>query len=270
MIAQIKETASFLKNQTSLHPRIAIVLGSGLGGLVDYLKIEKEISYKDIPNFPVSTVKGHKGSLIFGTLNNVEVIVQNGRFHYYEGYDMKTVTFPIRVYKELGVEVVILSNAAGGMNPSFKVGDIMLIRDHINLFGNNPLLGPNYDELGPRFQDMSEAYSKRLRNIAHAIAKQHHIHLQEGVYVGVTGPCFETPSEYRMFHILGGDSVGMSTVPETIVARHGGMEVIAFSVITDLGIVGVVEKASHEEVLKEANAAGPRMVKIVFEMMPQL
>lgn len=270
MIEKIKGTAAFLKNQTTLHPRTAIVLGSGLGGLVDHLKIVKEIPYKDIPNFPVSTVQGHKGSLIFGTLNNVEVVVQNGRFHYYEGYDMKTITFPIRVYKELGVKVVVLSNAAGGMNPSFKVGDIMLIRDHLNLFGDNPLMGPNHDELGPRFLDMSEAYSKRLRNIARATAKQHGIHLQEGVYVGVTGPCFETPAEYRMFHILGGDAVGMSTVPETIVARHGGMEVVAFSVITDLGVVGVVEKASHEEVLKEANAAGPRMVKVVYEMMPQL
>ena len=270
MIAKIKETAAFLRNQVNFHPRIAIVLGSGLGGLVDYLKITKEIPYKDIPNFPVSTVEGHKGSLIFGTLNNVEVVVQSGRFHYYEGYDMKTVTFPIRVYKELGVEVVVLSNAAGGMNPSFKIGDIMLIRDHLNLFGDNPLMGPNNDELGPRFLDMSEAYSKRLRNIAQMTAKQHGIHLQEGVYVGVTGPCFETPSEYHMFHILGGDAVGMSTVPETIVARHGGMEVVAFSVITDLGVVGIVEKASHEEVLKEANAAGPRMVKIVYEMMPQL
>ena len=270
MIEKIKETAEFLRNQVNSHPRIAIVLGSGLGGLVDYLKIEKEISYKDIPNFPMSTVEGHKGSLIFGTLNNVEVVVQSGRFHYYEGYGMKVLTFPIRVYKELGIEVVVLSNAAGGMNPAFKVGDIMLIRDHLNLFGDNPLMGPNYDELGPRFLDMSEAYSKRLRNIARATAKQHGVHLQEGVYVGVTGPCFETPSEYRMFHILGGDAVGMSTVPETIVARHGGMEVVAFSVITDLGVVGVVEKASHEEVLKEANAAGPRMVKVVYEMMPQL
>lgn len=270
MITKIKETAAFLQGQTTLRPRIAIVLGSGLGGLVDSMKIEKEIPYQQIPNFPVSTVEGHKGSLIFGTLNNVEVVVQSGRFHYYEGYDMKTLTFPIRVYKELGIEVLILSNAAGGMNPSFKVGDIMLFRDHINLFGNNPLIGQNYDELGPRFPDMSEAYSKRLRKIARTTAKEHDIHLQEGVYVGVTGPCFETPAEYRMFNILGGDAVGMSTVPETIAARHGGMEVMAFSVITDLGVVGIVEKASHKEVLKEANAAGPRMVKIVYEMMPQL
>lgn len=270
MIEKIKETAAFLKSQTTLHPRIAIVLGSGLGGLVDSVKIEKEIPYPQIPNFPVSTVKGHKGALIFGTLNGVEVVVQSGRFHYYEGYDMKTLTFPVRVYKELGIEVLILSNAAGGMNPSFKVGDVMLFRDHINLFGNNPLMGPNYDELGPRFLDMSEAYSKRLRKIARETAIQHNIHLQEGVYVGVTGPCFETPAEYRMFHILGGDAVGMSTVPETIAARHGGMEVLAFSVITDLGVVGIVEKASHEEVLKAANEAGPRMVKVVYEMMPRL
>ena len=270
MIAKIKETAAFLRNQIHSHPRIAIVLGSGLGALVDQIQIEKEIAYKDIPNFPISTVEGHKGSLITGTLNGVDVIVQSGRFHYYEGYDLKTITFPVRVYKELGIEVMVLSNAAGGMNPSFKVGDIMLIRDHLNLFGNNPLMGPNYDELGPRFLDMSEAYSKRLRNIAHTTAKHHDIYLQEGVYVGVTGPCFETPSEYRMFHILGGDAVGMSTVPETIVARHSGMEVVAFSVITDLGVIGIVEKASHEEVLEAANEAGPRLVKIVYEMVPQL
>ena len=270
MIKKIKETAAYLKGQTSLHPRIAIVLGSGLGGLVDSMKIEKEIPYQQIPNYPVSTVEGHKGALIFGTLNNVEVVVQSGRFHYYEGYDMKTLTFPVRVYKELGIEVLILSNAAGGMNPSFKVGDIMLFRDHINLFGNNPLMGPNYDELGPRFLDMSEAYSKRLRNIARTTAKTHKVHIQEGVYVGVSGPCFETPSEYRMFHILGGDAVGMSTVPETIAARHGGMEVVAFSVITDLGVVGIVEKASHEEVLEAAQEAGPRLVKLIYEMVPQL
>lgn len=270
MIAKIKETAAFLRDQIHSHPRIAIVLGSGLGAVVDHMQIEKEIAYKDIPNFPVSTVEGHKGSLIIGTINNVEVIVQSGRFHYYEGYDMKTITFPVRVYKELGIEVLLLSNAAGGMNPAFKVGDIMLIRDHLNLFGNNPLMGPNYDELGPRFLDMSEAYSKRLRNIAHATAKKHGVHLQEGVYVGVTGPCFETPSEYRMFHILGGDAVGMSTVPETIAARHSGIEVVAFSVITDLGVIGIVEKASHEEVLEAANEAGPRLVKLICEMVPQL
>lgn len=270
MVEKIKETVDFLRNKFSVHPRIAIVLGSGLGGLVDYLKIEQEIPYSEIPNFPISTVRGHKGSLIFGTLNGVDVIVQNGRFHHYEGYDLKTVTFPIRIFKELGVSIVILSNAAGGMNPSFKIGEMMLIRDHINLFGDNPLIGQNNDKWGPRFLDMSEAYSKRIRKIAFETAQKLNIHMQEGVYVGVTGPCFETPSEYRMYHAMGGDAVGMSTVPETIVARHCGMEVFALSIITDLGIVGVVERASHDEVLKAAAAAGPHMVQLVYEMMPQL
>ena len=272
MIAKIKETAAFLKGQTTLNPRVAIVLGSGLGGLVDSLIIEKEIPYSQIPNFPVSTVKGHKGALIFGTLNNVEVVVQSGRFHYYEGYDMKTLTFPVRVYKELGIEVLILSNAAGGMNPAFKVGDIMLFRDHINLFGNNPLMGPNYDELGPRFPDMSEAYSKRLRKIAQTTAKEHNIHLQEGVYVGVTGPCFETPSEYRMFHILGGDAVGMSTVPETILAVHAGLKVLAISVISNMA-AGVTDAPLDEnEVLVTANARrhlfAELMLRIISKIIP--
>lgn len=270
MIAKIKETADFIKNYMKNCPRIAIVLGSGLGNIVNYVNIEKEIPYSEIPNFPISTVKGHKGSLILGKLNGVDVIIQNGRFHYYEGYDMRTVTFPIRVFKALGVEIVILSNAAGGMNPSFKIGDMMLIRDHINLFGTNPLLGQNFDELGPRFLDMSEAYSKRIRQIAFETAKKLKFHVQEGVYVGVTGPCFETPSEYRMYHAIGGDAVGMSTVPETIVARHSGMEVFALSIITDLGIVGVVERASHDEVLKAANDASPNVVQLVYEMIPQL
>ncbi|MEG2069916.1 MAG: purine-nucleoside phosphorylase [Bacteroidales bacterium] len=270
MLEKIKVTAQFIKDKMPGKPKIAIVLGSGLGGLVEKLEIIKEISYKEIPNFPVSTVEGHKGTWIFGKLNKVEVVVLSGRFHYYEGYDMKTVTFPIQVMKEIGIEKIILSNAAGGMNPTFKIGDIMVIKDHINLFGDNPLLGPNDDQLGPRFLDMSEAYSKTMIKLAHQTAEKLNLNLQQGVYVGVTGPCFETPSEYKMFYILGGDAVGMSTVPETIAARHRGMEVFALSVITDLGIVGQVEKASHEEVLKAANAAGPKMVQLVWEMLPQL
>lgn len=270
MLERVKESAEFLKSQMPNHPNIAIILGSGLGGLVQQIKTLKEIPYSEIPNFPISTVKGHKGTWIFGKLNNIDVIVLSGRFHYYEGYTMKEVTFPIQVMKELGVNKLILSNAAGGMNPSFQIGDIMIIRDHINLFGNNPLLGPNNDEMGPRFLDMSEAYSKRMINIAFETAKTLNIHLQKGVYVGVTGPCFETPSEYKMFHILGGDAVGMSTVPETIAARHRGIEVFALSVITDLGVVGIVEKASHEEVLKAAQSAEPQMVKLVYNMLPQL
>jgi len=270
LLKKIRESAQFLMAQETVRAKTAVVLGSGLGGLVDHLVVNREINYKDIPHFPVSTVKGHKGSWIFGTLNGIDVVVLNGRFHYYEGYTMGEVTFPIRVMKAIGIERVILSNAAGGMNPTFKVGDVMLIHDHINLFGNNPLLGHNDERLGVRFLDMSEAYSSKMIKLAKKIAEKEQIKLQHGVYVGVSGPCFETPAEYRMFHILGGDAVGMSTVPETIAARHSGMEVFALSVITDLGVVGQVEKVSHEEVLQAAQKAGPRMVKLIYEMLPQL
>jgi purine-nucleoside phosphorylase len=267
---KIKETGHFLASKMKNNPQIGIILGSGLGGLVQHLEIEEEIPYSIIPNFPVSTVKGHRGSLIFGKMNGVNVVVCSGRFHYYEGYTMQEVTFPIQVMKELGINKLIVSNAAGGMNPTFRVGDIMLIRDHINLFPTNPLIGPNNDEKGPRFLDMSEPYSKKMLKIAFDCAKTLDIHVQSGVYVGVTGPCFETPAEYRMFSIIGGDAVGMSTVPETIAARHRGIEVFGLSVITDLGIVGRVEKVSHEEVLQAANIAGPKMIKLVYEMLPKI
>jgi len=267
---KIKETGHFLTSKMQNKPQIGIILGSGLGNLVTHLEKEQEIPYTAIPNFPVSTVKGHHGSFIFGKMNGVEVIVLNGRFHYYEGYTMQEVTFPIQIMKELGIKKLIVSNAAGGMNPTFNVGDIMLIRDHINLFGTNPLIGANDDQMGPRFPDMSEAYSKKMLKVAFECAKKLDIHVQSGVYVGITGPCFETPAEYRMFTILGGDAVGMSTVPETIVARHRGMEVFGLSVITDLGIVGQVEKVSHEEVLQAANVAGPKMVQLIYEMLPKL
>ncbi|MDR1346311.1 MAG: purine-nucleoside phosphorylase [Bacteroidales bacterium] len=270
LLKQIEESAHFLAAQKTGNAKTAIILGSGLGGLVDQLIVNREINYKDIPHFPVSTVKGHKGSWIFGMLNGVDVVVLNGRFHYYEGYAMNELTFPIRVLKAIGIEHLILSNAAGGMNPTFKIGDVMLIRDHINLFSNNPLLGPNDDRLGVRFLDMSEAYSPKLLKLAKLVAEKEQIQLQQGVYVGVSGPCFETPAEYRMYHILGGDAIGMSTVPETIVARHSGMEVFALSVITDLGVAGQVEKVSHEEVLQAAQKAGPKMVKLIYEMLPQL
>jgi len=270
LMTKMKETGQFLASKMKNKPQIGIILGSGLGGLVQHLEIEQEIPYETIPNFPVSTVKGHHGALIFGKMNGVDVIVCSGRFHFYEGYTMQEVTFPVQVMKELGIRKLIVSNASGGMNPSFKVGDIMLIRDHINLFPTNPLLGPNDDEMGPRFLDMSEAYSKKLLKIAFECAKELDIHVQSGVYVGVTGPCFETPAEYRMFAIIGGDAVGMSTVPETIVARHRGIEVFGLSVITDLGIVGQVEKVSHEDVLQAAKIAGPKMVKLVYEMLPKI
>lgn len=267
---KINETVEYLNNRKTINPKVAIVLGSGLGGLTKHMDIIDEIPYQEIPNFPVSTVKGHKGTLIFGRLNGVEVVVLNGRFHYYEGYTMDVVTYPQQVFAGIGIKTIVLSNAAGGMNPTFQVGDIMIIRDHINMFGTNPLIGPNDDDLGPRFPNMSEVYSHRLIKLAHEKAKANNLHLQEGVYMGVTGPCFETPAEYKAYHIMGADAVGMSTVPEAIVSHYRGMEIFALSVITDLGVVGQVMEASHEEVLQAANAAEPKMVKLICEMLPTM
>lgn len=267
---KINATVAYLNNRKTINPHIAIVLGSGLGGLTQELDIIDEIPYTDIPNFPVSTVPGHKGTLIFGRLNDVEVVVLNGRFHYYEGYSMDVVTYPEHVFCGIGIKTIILSNAAGGMNPSFKVGDIMIINDHINFFGTNPLIGRNDDELGPRFPDMSEVYSHRLIALAEEKAVEQSIPIQKGVYIGVTGPCFETPSEYRAYRILGADAVGMSTVPEAIVSHHRGMEIFALSVITDMGGLEEVEKASHEEVLAAAAAAGPKMVRLICAMLPEM
>ena len=269
MIEKIKETAAFIKEQFSIIPETAIILGTGLGELVNHITNQKELAYKDIPNFPISTVEGHSGKLIFGKLGTKDIMAMQGRFHFYEGYDMKQVTFPVRVMKQLGVKTLFVSNAAGGMNPTFKVGDLMVIRDHINLFPEHPLHVKNYNELGPRFPDMSEAYSKRLIKKAFEIAEKNNIYLQQGVYVGTQGPTFETPAEYKYFKIIGGDAVGMSTVPEVIVARHSDMEVFAISVITDLGVEGIVEKASHEEVQKAAALAQPKMTLIMKELVEQ-
>lgn len=269
MLEKIKETATFLKKEYPVMPETAIILGTGLGELVNHIDIEKEIPYQDIPNFPVSTVEGHSGKLIFGKLGTKEILAMQGRFHYYEGYDMKQVTFPVRVMKQLGIKHLFVSNAAGGMNPAFAVGDLMIIRDHINLFPEHPLRGKNFEELGVRFPDMSEAYSKRLIDKALKIAADNNIKVQQGVYVGTQGPTFETPAEYKYFHTIGGDAVGMSTVPEVIVARHGGIEVFAISVITDLGVEGIVEKASHEEVQKAAAAAQPKMTLIMKKLVEQ-
>ena len=269
MIEKIKETAAFIKERFSIIPETAIILGTGLGELVNHITNQKELAYKDIPNFPISTVEGHSGKLIFGKLGTKDIMAMQGRFHFYEGYDMKQVTFPVRVMKQLGVKTLFVSNAAGGMNPTFKVGDLIVIRDHINLFPEHPLHGKNYNELGPRFPDMSEAYSKRLIKKAFEIAEKNNIYLQQGVYVGTQGPTFETPAEYKYFKIIGGDAVGMSTVPEVIVARHSDMEVFAISVITDLGVEGIVEKASHEEVQKAAALAQPKMTLIMKELVEQ-
>ena len=247
--------AEFLNSKISVSPKIGIILGSGLGGLVNEVDITEKISYADIPGFPLSTVEGHSGYLIFGHLAGKEVVVMQGRFHFYEGYSMEKVTFPVRVMKFLGVETLLVSNAAGGMNPDFEVGDLMLIRDHINMQPVHPLTGKNDSRLGPRFPDMSKPYDEELSDAAIRIAKEKGIKLQTGVYVGVQGPTFETPAEYKMFRIIGGDAVGMSTVPEIIVARHMNMRCFAMSVITDLGVEGKIVEISHEDVMKAAHEA---------------
>ena len=267
MLEKIKETADYLLNKVPSRPQVAIILGTGLGELASHITNKVEIPYTEIPNFPVSTVEGHSGKLIFGKLGDKDVMAMQGRFHYYEGYDMSQVTFPIRVMKAVGIKTLFLSNAAGGMNPSFQVGDLMVIRDHINLFPEHPLRGKNFEELGPRFPDMSEPYAQKYIKLAFEIAKKNNIKLQRGVYVGTQGPTFETPAEYRYFAIIGGDAVGMSTVPEVIVARHSGIECFAISVITDLGVVGIVEQVSHEEVQKAAAEAQPNMTFIMKEII---
>ena len=270
MLEKIKETAEFLKAQVAEMPKIAIILGSGLGNLVDHMTDKKVIPYKNIPNSPVSTVAGPSGNFVFGKLGDKSVIAMQGRFHYYEGYDMKTVTFPVRVFKALGVETLFVSNAAGGMNKEFKVGDVMVITDQINLFPENPLRGKNYEELGPRFPAMTEPYSHELIKKADEIANEKGIRIMHGVYVGVTGPTFETPAEYEYFRVIGGDAVGMSTVPEVIVARHMDMKVFGVSVITDLGGKEITTVPSHEEVTQAAENAAPVMLTLVKELVNRI
>ena len=266
MIEKIKETAAFIKEQFSIIPETAIILGTGLGELVNHITDQKELAYKDIPNFPISTVEGHSGKLIFGKLGNKDIMAMQGRFHYYEGYSMKEVTFPVRVMRELGIKTLFVSNASGGTNPDFEIGDLMIITDHINYFPEHPLRGKNIP-YGPRFPDMSEAYDKELIRKANAIAAEKGIKVQHGVYIGTQGPTFETPSEYKLFHILGADAVGMSTVPEVIVANHCGIKVFGISVITDLGVEGKIVEVTHEEVQKAADAAQPKMTEIMRELI---
>jgi len=270
MLKKIRATSTFIQAVIGANADVGIVLGTGLGGLVNEIEIIQTIKYGDIPNFPVSTVEGHKGELIFGRLGGRNVIAMQGRFHFYEGYDMQMVTYPVRVMHELGIKTIVVSNASGGLNPEFKIGDLMMITDHINMFGTNPLLGPNQSELGPRFPDMSQAYDLHLHRLAREIALNNHIELKEGVYIGLSGPTFETPAEYRMFRILGGDAIGMSTVPEVIVARHMGMAVFGISIITDSGVPGEIVEISHEEVQQVARMAEPKMSLIIRELISQL
>lgn len=255
-----------MKSKMTTAPETAIILGTGLGSLANEITDKYEIKYEDIPNFPLSTVEGHSGKLIFGKLGNKEIMAMQGRFHFYEGYSMKEVTFPVRVMRELGIKTLFVSNAAGGMSPDFIIGDLMIITDHINMFPEHPLRGKNIP-YGDRFPDMSQAYSSELIAMAKEIAKEKGIRVVEGVYLGTQGPTFETPSEYRMFHRMGGDAVGMSTVPEVIVARHCGIRVFGISVITDLGVEGKIVEVSHEEVQKAADEAQPRMTTIFREIV---
>ena len=266
MLTKIQETASFIRERMHTSPQTAIILGTGLGSLVNEITDKYELKYEDIPNFPLSTVEGHSGKLIFGKLGNKDIMAMQGRFHYYEGYSMKEVTFPVRVMRELGIKTLFVSNAAGGMHPDFEIGDLMIITDHINFFPEHPLRGKNIP-YGPRFPDMSEAYSKELIEEADKIAAQKGIKVQHGIYIGTQGPTYETPAEYKMFRILGADAVGMSTVPEVIVANHCGIRVFGISVITDLGVEGKIVEVTHEDVQKAADAAQPLMTTIMRELI---
>lgn len=270
MITKIKEAVAYIQTIYAVKPAVGIVLGSGLGSFTSEMTIEKEIAYGEIPHFPVSTVEGHQGKLIFGELGGKKVVAMAGRFHYYEGYSPEDVVFPIRVMKFLGIDTILISNAAGGMNESFEVGDLMVIKDQISLFVVNPLIGKNTEALGPRFPDMSAPYNKVLIEKAKAIAAAGNIDLKEGIYCGVTGPTFETRAEYKLLKIVGGDAVGMSTVQEVIVAVHMGLTVFAISIITDLGIREEENKITHAEVLQAAREAEPKLTYIFKELIAGL
>lgn len=270
MLEQIKSTTAYIQSKISIQPEIGIILGTGLGGLVKEINIKHSINYSDIPNFPVSTVEGHSGKLIFGELGGKNVVAMQGRFHYYEGYDLKQVTFPVRVMKFLGIQKLFVSNAAGGTNANFEIGDLMIINDHINFFPSNPLIGKNIPELGPRFSDMSDAYDKSIIEKAKTIAAKNNIKVQEGVYLGLSGPTFETPAEYKFIHTIGADAVGMSTVPEIIVARHMSIPCFAMSIITDLGVAGRIVKVTHQDVIEAAAKAEIKMTLIMKELIKEL
>ena len=265
-LEQVKSSAEHIKRQITISPEVGIILGTGLGGLVKEIEIYDTLSYESIPDFPLSTVEGHSGKLIFGILGEKKVMAMQGRFHFYEGYSMQQVIFPVRVMKYLGIRNLFVSNASGGVNPDFNIGDLMIITDHINLM-LNPLIGKNEAELGVRFPDMIEAYDKKLIEQAKQIAAKHKIKIQEGVYVGLTGPTLETPAEYNYMRIIGGDAVGMSTTPEVIAANHMGIPVFAMSIITDVGIEGRIVKVTHEEIQRVAEKSEPKMTLIMKELV---
>jgi purine-nucleoside phosphorylase len=270
MLTQFKQSVEYIQSKISSNPTIGIVLGTGLGGLVKEIEVTTEISYSDIPHFPMSTVESHSGKLIFGKLGGKEVVAMQGRFHYYEGYTLQEVTYPIRVMKMLGIEKLFVSNASGGVNPDFIVGEIMILNDHINFFPGNPLIGKNLDELGPRFPDMSEPYDPTMIQLAKDIAKENDIRIAEGTYLGLTGPTLETPAEYKFVRTIGADAVGMSTVPEVIVARHMDLPCFAISIITDLGVPGKIKKVSLAEVIEVASKQEPKMTLILRELIARV
>ncbi len=267
MWEQVQETVNYIKSKTGFEPEYGVILGSGLGSFTEDIQIEFTLPYTEIPNFPVSTVQGHKGALVFGTIGSKKVMAMQGRFHFYEGYDMKQVTFPVRVMKYLGVTKLIVSNASGGVNPNYEVGSIVLIKDHINMMPEHPLRGKNDERFGPRFVNMSEPYSRSMIGKAKEIATQNSIEVHDGVYLGLQGPTFETLAEYRMVKILGADCVGMSTVPEVIVARHMELEVFGLSIITDMGDEENIEEVNHAEVLKAAQKAEPSVRLLIKELI---
>ena len=267
LLQQINEASAFLRKQTSFSPEIGIILGTGLGALAEDIVQDTIVSYEDIPHFPISTVESHAGRLIFGELSGKKVMAMQGRFHYYEGYSMKQITFPVRIMKELGCHTLVVSNACGGMNPSYSPGDIMIISDHINLLGDNPLIGENHDELGPRFPDMSEPYTQSLIELAEKVALQERIKIQKGVYVAVAGPNLETRAEYRFLRTIGADVVGMSTIPEVIVAVHSNLNVLGLSVITDECLPDALKPVNIEEILKTAAEAEPKLTLLIKKVV---
>ena len=270
MLTQFNESVKYIHSKTNVKPTFGIILGTGLGGLVNEINIIDEIEYKDIPHFPVSTVESHSGKLIFGELGGKQVVAMQGRFHYYEGYDMKEVTYPVRVMKLLGIEKLFVSNASGGVNPDFEVGEIMVINDHINLFPAHPLIGKNFYDLGPRFPDMSEPYYPEMIELAEKIAIENNIKVSVGTYLGLTGPTLETPAEYKYVRTIGADAVGMSTVPEIIVARHMEIPCFAISIITDFGVPGKIHKVSLQDVIDVATRQEPKMTLIMKELITRL
>ncbi|MCD4710908.1 MAG: purine-nucleoside phosphorylase [Bacteroidales bacterium] len=266
MLTAIKEAVSYIREKIHETPDTAIILGTGLGKIVDYLEVEHVVDYQSIPHFPVSTVEGHEGKLISGKLGEKRVLVMQGRFHYYEGYNMQEVIFPIRVMKLLGIKTLVVSNAAGGMNPEFEIGDIMIINDHICLMPN-PLIGKHEPEFGARFPDMSQTYDPKLLQKARTLSQDLQIPIREGCYVGVTGPTLETPKEYQYLRIIGGDAVGMSTVPESIAAHQMGISIFAVSVITDLGVPGKIRKLTHHDVIKAAEKTAPKLTELIINLI---